>query len=419
MASDRALKQFYFLLFAPLALQTSFATLYLERRGLSHGEIGNLTAIAGFAGVIATLFWGHVGDRVERKRLLQVALGLGSAASFAALWLGGSWWPLLAIFVLFSLCRSPLIPLGDAYCLDALHARGDRGAVRYSRLRMWGSIGFIATSFSAKWLVLDDPAHSSLERLAPVFAAYGVIGLLHAARTYTLPDVPRLAESPKPRKRDLWRVVTLPGVGLFMLVMLVSTAAHSGYYLYLSLYLESVGVADEWVGAYWGVAVIAEVVILAYGTPLLERFGVRRLLLAGIFGRAVRQLAYSVPLHPLVVLVIQPLHALAFGASHVGSIAYLARTVPPHVRATGQAVLYAMSYGLGGLLGNALAGWISDTSSAGGLAWLTDRTGLFAAFWLTGWLQVATLVAGLVFVREPRSAASPEPTGLSGEDAGT
>lgn len=420
MVSDRALKQSYVLLFAPLALQTSFATLYFERRGLSHGEIGLVSAVAGFAGVIATLFWGHVGDRVERKRLLQVALAVGSAVGFASLWWGGSLGPLMGLFLFFSFCRSPLIPLGDAYCLDALAARGDRDAVRYSRIRMWGSIGFIATSFGAKWLVLKDPAHNSVERLAPVFAAYGIIALLHAARTFALPDVPRAAGAPKARKRDLVRVAALPGVGFFMLVMLVSTAAHSGYYLYLSLYLESIGVADDWVGAYWGVAVIAEVVILAFGTPLLARFGVRRLLLAGILGRAVRQLAYSWPLHPLVVLFIQPLHALAFGASHVGSIAYLARTVPQHLRATGQAVLYAMSYGFGGIVGNALAGWLSDEATAGGLRWLTARTGLYATFWLTGWLQVATLVAALVWLREPPASAASLPAGPSpSEEAGT
>ncbi len=400
MATDRALKQFYFLLFAPLALFTAYSTLYLERRGLSHGEIGLITAVAGLVGVAATLAWGHLTDRLEGKRRVTVWLAVGSALAFPALWFGHSFAALLAVMVLFQFFRSPLIPLADAYCLDVLQAGGDPGGSRYSQLRLWGSVGFIVASFGAP-LLLPSEQHDALTRLAPVFCAYGVIGLAYAARAWRLPDPPLAARAEQPRKRDMLRIAALPGAGVFFCSMFLSTLANSGYYLYLSLYLEDIGVPDHFVGSYWGVAVIAEVALLAIGTPLLRRWGARRLILAGYAGRGVRLLAFSWPLHPLLVMLLQPLHALAFGASHLGSIAYLARTVPPAWRASGQAMLYACSYGLGGLLGNWLAGWVSDHSTAGELSWLTSRTGLYAAFWLMGWLQMATLAAAALLLREP------------------
>jgi PPP family 3-phenylpropionic acid transporter len=57
-----------------------------------------------------------------------------------------------------------------------------------------------------------------------------------------------------------------------------------------------------------------------------------------------------------VIAALSLLHGMTFGAFYVASIAFVARHVPPHLRASGQGLFAAITFGLGGLVGNTTAG---------------------------------------------------------------
>jgi PPP family 3-phenylpropionic acid transporter len=55
-------------------------------------------------------------------------------------------------------------------------------------------------------------------------------------------------------------------------------------------------------------------------------------------------------------VLLAPLHGLTFGAFYVASVAFLSRCVPPELRASGQALFAAVTFGIGGLVGYAASG---------------------------------------------------------------
>jgi PPP family 3-phenylpropionic acid transporter len=79
------------------------------------------------------------------------------------------------------------------------------------------------------------------------------------------------------------------------------------------------------------------------------------------------------------LIAVQLLHALTFGAAHLGAVHFIARRAPPGLAATAQGLYAALSGGLAMGLASLLAGWLyaavearaflaMAAMSAGGLA---------------------------------------------------
>ena len=399
--------QLYFLLFAPFALHVTYLTLFYQRRGFTNFQIGVLEAVGSVCIIASPFVWGPLGDRVRRKSRLIAALALGMALFFPLLWYAPrSLWLCAPLVAGLYLCRAPLIPLIDASFLDELAARGDSGGETYGRVRIAGSVGFMVAA-TVLPLVLADELHADpLRRLAPVFAAFALVALLLALRAATLREPSRHAAHEQLDRGHLRAVLALPQYKRLLALLVLSWLCNQSYYLFFSLYLESTGVPDRLKGVYWSMGVLAEVVLLAAGPWLLRRYGVRRMILAGFAGRALRLFAFCLPHRPLVTLFIfQPLHALAFAAVHLGTMAFLARTVPSRLRATGQVLNAGLVTGVGGVAGSLLAGWVSDYTRAGHpLCGLRD---IHAAFFAMGVIQTVVLLVAWLKLREPPPAEAP------------
>src|SRR5690606_1498989 len=104
-----------------------------------------------------------------------------TAALFPAVW---GFWPVLAVAVLHTAVQAPVMPLGENLVLLTVRARG----LDYGRLRLWGSVAFIATSVGAGALLAGRPE---------ALIMWLILGLLVAifGAALLLPDVP-------PSRRD-------------------------------------------------------------------------------------------------------------------------------------------------------------------------------------------------------------------------
>ncbi len=410
MATDRSFKQLYFLLFAPLALQVTYLNLYFERRGLNYEQLGVLNAVSSVCGILFPLWAGAWADRLPNRRSAVALLALGAGVSFPLLWFGGSLAVLLLPAIVLFACRSPLIPISDAICLDHLATQGDRDGERYAALRLWGSVGFIVVAALGPRLLADEATSDPVARLQPIFWGFAALCLLMAWRAMTLPSAPRVSHATEPPAR-VWSamvsVLRVPRLKRLFLVLLISQLANSCYYLFLSLYLDAIGVADRNKGDYWAMGVAAEIALMAVGPALVRKLGVRRLLLLGLAGRLLRLCAFSWPLAPWAVLwLVQPFHALAFAAVHLATIAFMARTVPERLRASGQAAVTSLVAGVGGVLGNLLAGAVSDAARQSWAGPDAAAHGIYTAFTVGAALQAIGLVAAWIMLREPEGRAA-------------
>jgi PPP family 3-phenylpropionic acid transporter len=120
---------------------------------------------------------------------------------------------------------------------------------------------------------------------------------------------------------------------------------------------------------------------------LSRRFSLRGILLACFAAAALRFLLMGWGVESVAVMVVvQLLHGLTFGAYHASAIAAVNDWFPGRAQARGQALYSSLSFGAGGLLGALISGLTWDDWGAG---WTFALSSSFAfAGWLLVWRWV-------------------------------
>ena len=140
------------------------------------------------------------------------------------------------------------------------------------------------------------------------------------------------------RDRRFWR---------FVAIAAALQASHQVYYGFGTLYWRSLGFSDAMIGVLWAEGVVAEIVLFWLGGRLLARVGPLGLMIAGGAAGIVRWGLMGLVPGLGAAFALQTLHALTFGATHLGAMNYLSRTVPPDAAASAQALYAGASSGIG------------------------------------------------------------------------
>ncbi|HEX5361434.1 MAG TPA: MFS transporter [Fluviicoccus sp.] len=338
------LSAFYLSYLALLGGFIPYWNLYLARElHFSPALIGQLMALTLIPRLLAPGIWGHLADR-SGQRLAVVRLG---AFMLMLLWLALAFtrdFPTLALLLLAcTFFQNAVMAPFEAVTLAHLAEHRQH----YGRIRLWGSLGFMATVAGLgglfDWLPL---------RWLPLILA----GTALAVWLVSL-SVP---EAPAPRTRaaadSLWPVLRRPEVAAFLGAGLLLQMANAPYYAFYSLFLESHHYPHRVIGALWALGMAAEVLAFTQLHRLLERWGARPLLLAAMLLAALRWWGIGRGVeHPGVLAGMQLLQAASFAAVHAASVQLLAQYFGEGRRGRGQA-LYGMLWGLGTSLGAWAAG---------------------------------------------------------------
>ena len=90
---------------------------------------------------------------------------------------------------------------------------------------------------------------------------------------------------------------------------------------------------------------------------LIRRFGAVPLIVISLLAGALRWGAYALSASWWVLLVMQPLHALTFGAFQMSAMHIIHDRFPEELRVSGQSFLMIASWGAGSLIGALMSGW--------------------------------------------------------------
>ena len=113
-------------------------------------------------------------------------------------------------------------------------------------------------------------------------------------------------------------------------------ASHAVYYGFSTLDWSAKGYDGVTIGILWALGVAAEIVLFALAPRLPASIGPVTLILIGAAGGVVRWIATAFD-PPLALLApLQMLHALSFGATHLGTMMFLSRNAPEGGRAAAQ-----------------------------------------------------------------------------------
>jgi PPP family 3-phenylpropionic acid transporter len=147
-------------------------------------------------------------------------------------------------------------------------------------------------------------------------------------------------------------------------------ASHAVYYGFATLDWSAKGFDGATIGLLWALGVAAEIVLFACA-GWLRAIGATTLILIGAAGGIIRWtlMVFDPPLALLAPL--QVLHALSFGATHLGTMQYLSESAPEGSRAAAQgdiatanSLMMAAASAIAGLLYGASGSFAYATMAA-------------------------------------------------------
>lgn len=377
------LSGFYFFYFAALGSFLPYWTLYLQSIGYGADQIGQLMALLAATKLISPNLFGWLADHGDRSVLLIRLTSCLTAASFFLVdhFSGFTW--MLSITAVVGLFWNAPLPLFEAVTLGYLSSDPNR----YSRIRVWGSIGFVVAVLSVGAALKSMLLIGCLPQLILwLFVAMGLTTLTIRGRS--------IAASHGAAAR-LGQIFRAPGILAFFTVAMLVQFAHGPYYVFFSIYLQDNGYDSGQTGLLWALGVLAEICLFLYFNRLQRRFSARHILLASILLGALRWWLIAWFVNETAVIVIaQMLHAASFGATHVVSVQLVQRYFGRGQQGKGQSLYSSLSFGLGGMLGSYYSGelWIPL-----GAAWVYTMAAVASL--------LAALMAWIWVEREPVTGA--------------
>jgi MFS transporter, PPP family, 3-phenylpropionic acid transporter len=340
------LAAFYAAMFVVFGIQLPFFPVWLKAKGLNAGMIGVVLAAPIIVRVLSITLATRV---VDRRDALRAAIMVASAASvlgYTLVGLANGPAAILAAYAVAALVFTPLLPLADTYALKGLHQRGRA----YGPVRLWGSAAFIVGTFIAGIATDTIPARHLIWLIV---AGYGISALAATLLAPLSTRTPPAGET-QPAARGLLRdPAFLAGVAAASLIQ----ASHAVYYSFSALAWRAVGLDGTTIAGLWALGVIAEIVLFALQGRLPRLVTPTVLLMIGGFGGALRWGAMALDPPSLALPLLQLLHALSFGATHLGMLGFVAAKAPVGQGATAQGYLavalgttMAVATGISGVL---------------------------------------------------------------------
>lgn len=368
---------FYTAYFAVAGIMLPYWPAWLEGRGLDPVTIGAVLAIGFWIKLAAQPAMAAVADATGALRGLVVALSAAALLVFAGFGLAQSPWHYLLLAALVGTTFQTIMPLGEALALAEIRAR----QLDYGRIRIWGSVSFIAAAALGGWAIDLFRTDVVLPIALACLACLVLVTVLlprpraRAGRPWSWPTVGRLVSDPR--------------FLLFVAAAGAAQASHSVFYGFGTIAWRRIGFDDTVIGALWTIGVLAEIVLF-WVAGRLGRFGSAPVLLAlAGLGVLVRWPLTAVADSVALAAPLQVLHALTFGAAHLGAMRFLQDNAPPGLEATAQALYYALVTGVLMGLCMPLAGL------------LYDRVGM-AAYHAMGLLGFVTLAGAWLLARFSR-----------------
>lgn len=356
---------FYAAVFALSGAYMPFFPVWLQAVGLEPAEIGLVMAAPTAARLLAIPV---VTAWVGRHDALRGAIIGTTCLTFAGFLLLGSVRTALTIAVMLWLVSWPwtaAVPLTDAYALRGVTYH--RSA--YGPIRLWGSVGYIAAALAAGFL---GGVFGSLNLIWIIAAMAGLCALSSLLLAPTGPAAPGALQISKPIAllRTPAFVAVLVGAALIQ-------GSHSAYYIFSAISWQAAGMSSMTVSLLWALCVAVEIALFA-ASPCL-RLSHAMLIAAGGAGAVLRWMIMTQEPGLAALAFAQALHALSFGATHLGVMGLLARLVPGRIMANAQGYV-------------ATAGGIVMASTGIACGWVFDDVGQAIYYGMAAMALAGTIV---------------------------
>ena len=385
----------------PLTARYLSASIAEGGLGFSGSEIGMILGLAGSIGAIVSPFIaGQFADRYfSTERILSFLVITGGIVKwYTATRTDYESW--LWLSILYSVLYMPTLALSNSVAFSHI----DDAENTFPKIRVWGTIGWIAASwaFPMIWLqqnlsfqlmppfLSGDEVPNVTARLADALKFSGIISMVYGAFCFLLPNTPPKADAVE--KLAFKKAFNLFNNKSFLVLVLASLGVsiiHQIYFLQTGPFLSFIGIKDSSIGPAMTIGQFAEIITMAYLGFFLKRLGFKKVITIGIFAYFARYMIFGMTfLPPWIMVLSQAFHGFCFAFFFAAGFIYVDKLADDDIRHSVQTVFGIIIFGGGPVVGGWLSGYLQNMFTLNGIF-------NYSNFWYT--LAGIGLVVTLLF----------------------
>lgn len=342
----------YFVNMASRALFNPFITVYLQEKGIGTQGIGTVMAFNSLVIILSQPFWGMLADRIQsiRKTLVicfifQALLTFSFNLVFSAILVG-------ITFCLATFFSAPEGPLLDTWALNSL--KGGNNENGLGRLKLWGCIGLSVFSVVSGLII----KRYSTSFTIPIFAVMLFIIAFVIFRSKFV-DI-SVSRSIVLKEMHVGRIIQDKRLIVFLLYIFFMQISHRAAFTFYPVLISSLGGDKSMVGYASAIMFLSEALIMYFSKNMLAKMKPIYLIMGSSLFFAIWQVLFSMMTQSWNVIAAAVLDGPAFAMLTMGVLYYMNELAPKELRSTYQTVTYAVYYGLSGIAGNIMGGWVIE-----------------------------------------------------------
>lgn len=355
--------------------------IYLSSVGLGD-KIFWFYTVQGIVSIFMPAIVGIVADRwIQAQRMLSIChLIAGAAMLGAGLYCdvvtssGGTiqFGPVFSLYTLSVAFFMPTIGLANSVAYTALNKAGLDTVKHFPPIRVFGTVGFIASMLLTNFLVIDG---QQMQASYWQMISSGIFSLFLAAYALTMPKCPTSSKTGKDisivdalglRAFTLFRQKRMAIFFIFSMLLGVSLQITNSYgSTFIHAFSHVAEFADTW-GAQNATALVSlsqmsETLCILLIPFCLKRFGIKGVMLIAMFGWVLRFGFFGAgdPGHGVWLFVLSMIvYGVAFDFFNISGSLYVDKVTDNSIRSSAQGLFMIMTNGIGATIGTLAAGAI-------------------------------------------------------------
>ena len=405
----------FFWVFAWFAAHGRFSSIFLLAQGLEEVDIGYMFAIASLLAVPASSAFAYLGDALVHQghvfgREVIVMILIVLTTVFFVLQLipsiitstPSSWLTTFyCIRILYGIFRAPITQILDSVAIQYVRCHGKDSEISYGSERAWGAVSWAVVSILVG-ISIDLSSTSSMYWLTATLSVPILIALALSSRDRLREANGRDTSAYQPVKAEEDTEIGLPENDLdliptpssssdewtekslaqklpillvnyfnsvpktsFLICLIVLNAGMSIVENLLFIFFtETLHASSVLCGLTVLVTVMFEIPLFQYSNSLQQYFGRSGLLAIAMVAYGTRVIGYTLLPNGWWVLLLEPLHGFTVSCAQLAAVDFASECCPTGLEATSQTLMGALRYGIGYVIGNAVAGYVEERLGA-------------------------------------------------------
>jgi len=339
----------------------TFLASNLEAAG---SQIGLAFSTQSWGAIVAPFIIGLIADRYFNAERILGTLHLIGAVLMHQLYQAPDFSAFFPFLLAYMILYMPTLALVNSVSFRQI----DDPAKEFSKIRVWGTIGWIVAGLVISYLFSWDSQQAIGEgQLKNTFLMCAIASAVLGVFSFTLPKTPPVAAGrEKPTLRDILGVEAFAlfrdrNFVVFFISSILICIPLAFYYQNANPFLTEVGVENA--TGKMTIGQMSEVLLMLCVPVFLSRFGIKLTLLVGMLAWTLRYLLFAYgnadSLAFMLILGIA-LHGICYDFFFVSGQIYTDSKAGAQFRSSAQGVITLATYGVGMLIGFWVAGQVTD-----------------------------------------------------------